>query len=81
MTDAAAAAADEQDAVTAEVIRIVADQAVLEPAEVKLSSTPEELGIVMVESSWRGSWWMPSHGEPDAGTLPDSAQTSPELET
>ncbi|MGR3783631.1 MAG: acyl carrier protein [Albimonas sp.] len=45
MTDAAAAAADEQDAVTAEVIRIVADQAVLEPAEVKLSSTPEELGI------------------------------------
>ncbi len=45
MTDAAAAAADEQDAVTAEVIRIVADQAVLEPAEVKLSSTPEDLGI------------------------------------
>ena len=45
MTDAAAAAADEQDAVTAEVIRIVAEQAVLEPAEVKLSSTPEELGI------------------------------------
>ncbi len=44
MTDAAAAAAG-QDEVTRQVIRIVAEQAVLDPAEVKLSSTPDELGI------------------------------------
>lgn len=48
MTDAAAAAAatgSAEDEVAREVIRIIADQAVLDPAEVRLSSTPEELGV------------------------------------
>ncbi|WP_339949823.1 phosphopantetheine-binding protein [uncultured Albimonas sp.] len=46
MTDAAAAAAaDNDDETTRKVIRIVAEQAVLDPAEVKLTSTPDDLGI------------------------------------
>lgn len=33
------------DDVTQKIIEIIAEQAVLEPGEVKLSSTPEELGV------------------------------------
>ncbi|SFI69214.1 phosphopantetheine-binding protein [Albimonas pacifica] len=47
MTDAAAVSAADaaDDEVALEVIRIVAEQAVLDPSEVKLTSTPDELGI------------------------------------
>lgn len=34
-----------EDEVAAEVIRIIAEQAVIDPAEVRLSSTPDELGV------------------------------------
>lgn len=33
------------DDVTQKIIEIIAEQAVLDPSEVKLSSTPEELGV------------------------------------
>jgi acyl carrier protein len=33
------------DDVTQKIIAIIAEQAVLEPSEVKLTSTPEELGV------------------------------------
>ena len=40
MTETAA-----QDDVAREVIRIIAEQAVLDPAEVRMDSTPDELGV------------------------------------